>query len=242
MNASLRKWCCGLLPVPLLTACETPLDSSAPRDTWLAQRESMVRLQIERRGIQSPQVLAAMRAVPRHEFVPPPFQQNAYEDRPLPIGSNQTISQPYIVAAMTEALELQPHDTVLEIGTGSGYQAAVLAESGAHVYSIEIISNLAALAQHNLTRLGYASVHLRCGDGYLGWPEAAPFNAIIVTCAPDDVPQPLIDQLAEGGTMVIPVGGAFGQELVRLRKKNGAIVKETLMSVIFVPMTGKAQE
>ena len=231
-----------ILPLPFLAACNTGQDRTPVRDTCTVMRERMVYSQIERRGITNPRVLNAMRAVPRHEFVPAQNRHHSYEDHPLPIGYNQTISQPYIVAAMTDALKLSPADTVLEIGTGSGYQAAVLAEIVSNVYSIEIIKELAERATRDLSRLGYTNVIVRCGDGYAGWEEYAPFDAIIVTCAPDKIPTPLIDQLADGGRIVIPVGGGFGQQLIRVTKKDGTLEKEYLMGVIFVPMTGKAQE
>ena len=167
---------------------------------------------------------------------------DAYADYPLPIGQGQTISQPYIVAFMTEQLEPKPTDRVLEIGTGSGYQAAVLAEMVAEVYTIEIIEELAQRAAADLKRLGYTNVNVRAGDGYQGWAEAAPFDAIIVTCAPEHVPQPLIDQLKEGGRMIIPIGRAWNQELVLLRKRGGKLEQHAVLPVSFVPMTGQAQQ
>ncbi len=205
------------------------------------RRQVMVREHLEAGGIRDPKVLAAMRKVPRHEFVPAEWRDRAYDDRPLPIGEDQTISQPYIVAFMTEQLALKPGERVLEIGTGSGYQAAVLAELVKDVYTIEIVEPLGKRAAETLKRLGYARVHTRLGDGYRGWPEAAPFHAIIVTCAPDAVPKPLIEQLAEGGRMVIPVGEAGGsQQLIVLRKENGKLVTQRTLPVRFVPMTGEA--
>jgi protein-L-isoaspartate(D-aspartate) O-methyltransferase len=191
-------------------------------------------------SIRDERVLDAMRKVPRHRFVPPPYRKNAYDDHPLPIGEGQTISQPYIVAKMTELLELTPDSRVLEIGTGSGYQAAVLAELAGEVYSIEIVEPLGRRAAGVLEDLGYGDIHLRIGDGYRGWPEAAPFDAIIVTCAPERVPDPLQKQLAEGGRLVIPVGSQFwGQELVLIRKRRGELVRQDLLPVRFVPMTGE---
>jgi protein-L-isoaspartate(D-aspartate) O-methyltransferase len=216
-----------------------PLQS--PSDEYTAAREQMVREQMEARGIRDPRVLAALRKVPRHLFVPPEEQGEAYDDYPLAIGHGQTISQPYIVAYMTEALELKPRDRVLEIGTGSGYQAAVLAELVAEVYSIEIVEPLAKQAEARLRRLGYSKVQVRAGDGYRGWPEAAPFDAIIVTAAPGHVPQPLVDQLREGGRMVLPLG-QWEQDLVRLRRTHEGIVREYLLPVRFVPMTGEAEK
>ncbi|HXI03533.1 MAG TPA: protein-L-isoaspartate(D-aspartate) O-methyltransferase, partial [Candidatus Saccharimonadales bacterium] len=202
-------------------------------------RERMVRDQIEARGIGDPRVLAAMRAVPRHLFVPGNVARLAYADHPLPIGSGQTISQPYIVAAMTELLEVEPGEKILEIGTGSGYQAAVLAAMGAEVYTIEIVEPLGVEARRRLEDLGYAGVRTRIGDGYRGWPEAAPFDGIIVTAAPDHVPRPLADQLAMGGKMVIPVG-SLDQELLVLTRTPEGMRSERALPVRFVPMTGEA--
>jgi len=193
------------------------------------------------RGIHDERVLAAMSKVPREEFVPPDLRAESYSDGPLPIGYDQTISQPYIVALMTEQLRLKPHDRVLEIGTGSGYQAAVLAELVAEVYSIEIVAPLAHTAEATLQRLGYKNVHVKVGDGYKGWPEHAPFDAVIVTCAPEHVPQPLINQLKEGGRMIIPVGQRFAQELYLLEKKNARLQQSAVLPVRFVPMAGEAE-
>jgi len=202
-------------------------------------RERMVAEQIEGRNVTDPAVLMAMRKVPRHEFVPPRLIADAYDDRPLPIGDGQTISQPYIVAYMTEALRLKPGDRVLEVGTGSGYQAAVLAEITDQVYTIEIIPDLARTAEERLRRLGYGKVSVRAGDGYFGWPGKAPFDAIIVTAAPEKVPPKLVEQLKEGGRMVIPVGEErAAQELIRLTKRNGKVETENLIPVRFVPLTG----
>lgn len=207
-------------------------------------RERMVAEQLAspHRDITDARVLAAMRKVPRHELVPERYRSRAYDDSPLPIGHGQTISQPYIVAFMTEQLHPQPGEKVLEVGTGSGYQAAVLAEFGAKVYTIEIVEELAGRAKADLNRLGYTNVHVRAGDGYRGWPEEAPFDAVIVTCAPENVPQPLIEQLKDGGRMIIPVGSRYGQqELVLLEKAEGELKQESVLPVMFVPMTGEAQ-
>lgn len=204
-------------------------------------REKMVSEQIVRRGVSDKLVLSAMRKVPRHEFVPDNMKPLAYEDRPLPIGEDQTISQPYIVALMTELLGLKGGEKVLEIGTGSGYQAAVLAEIPTEVYTIEIIPTLAASAEERLRRLGYKNITVKCGDGYQGWKEHAPFDGIIVTAAPDHIPQPLIDQLKVGGRMVIPVGDVF-QELKLITKTEGGTKEENIIPVRFVPMTGEAQQ
>ncbi len=192
------------------------------------------------RGITNARVLAVMAKVPRHEFVPPEVRRAAYADTPVPIGYGQLISQPCVVAIMTEQLEPKPTDRVLEIGTGSGYQAAVLAELVKEVYTIEIIAPLAERARADLKRLGYKNIRFRTGDGYKGWPAAAPFDAIIVTCAPEKVPPPLVEQLKDGGRMIIPVGGAGIQELVLLRKHGRQLDKQSVLPVRFVPMTGQA--
>lgn len=200
----------------------------------------MVAQQLRSRGISDKRVLAAMLRVPRHDFVPPDASYEAYSDRPLSIGDGQTISQPYIVAFMSEAAELSPTDRVLEIGTGSGYQTAILSELVAEVWSIEIIPSLAESARKALRGGPYDNVHLRVGDGYGGWPEAAPFDAIVVTAAPGHVPEPLLEQLAPGGRLVIPVGG-LEQEIVRVRRTKKGTKEERLLPVRFVPMTGEAQ-
>lgn len=196
--------------------------------------------------IESASVLAALKKVPRHVFVPDVLQAHAYDDTPQVIGHQQTISQPYIVALMSQMLDLKPTDRVLEIGTGSGYQAAVLAELAGEVFSIEIIPWLASCAAHTLTSLGYKppKLHTRCADGFLGWPEAAPFDAIILTAAPEQIPQPLLDQLGKGGRLVVPVGDqTHGQQLQRItRDTNGVLHRELGLPVLFVPMTGQAQE
>ena len=215
---------------------------SAPTDEYRQARERFVHEEIESRGIHDARVLAAMRKVPRHLFVSPDQQKLAYQDSPLFIGYQQTISEPYLVAFMTEALELKPHDRVLEIGTGSGYQAAILAELTDEVYTIEIVEPLAKSAEERLLRLGYSNVHVRAGDGYRGWPEAAPFDAIILTAAPpQSVPPPLIEQLREGGRLVAPVGGSE-QDLTRIRRTAKGTTEEVLLPVRFVPMTGEAQK
>jgi protein-L-isoaspartate(D-aspartate) O-methyltransferase len=223
--------------LPLALGCETAATWQAT-GSWDVARKQMVDEQLAARDIRNPRVLDAMRKVPRHEFVPEAFRLGAYSDSPLPIGHNQTISQPYIVAFMTEALELQPAHKVLEIGTGSGYQAAVLAELVRDVYTIEIIEPLAATARATLKRLGYQNVHVRTGNGYLGWPEQAPFDRVMVTAAPDAVPQPLIDQLKIGGLMAIPVG-VGDQELRILRRTEKGLETLRTLPVRFVPMTGK---
>ena len=229
---------CAQAPATPSVTSASPLHA-ATKDSYTAQREQMVADQIEARGVSDRAVLEAMRRVLRHEFVPAEYVDRAYGDHPLPIGFGQTISQPYIVALMSEELNLRPGDRVLEIGTGSGYQAAVLAEMGMEVYTIEIIPELADRAAARLKVLGNTDVHTRAADGYWGWPEEAPFDAIIVTCAPEQVPQPLVNQLKEGGRMVIPVGPAGDQNLILLQKKAGKIEKRAILPVLFVPMTGQ---
>ena len=210
----------------------------AQDDPWPPRREQMVQTQIVARGIRSPAVLKAMARVPRHLFVPADAQRLAYEDHPLAIGHGQTISQPYIVAYMTEALQLQPGHTVLEIGTGSGYQAAVLAEIAKQVYTIEIVPELAARARGTLAQTGYRNVEVRTGNGYLGWPERAPFDRIIVTAAPPEVPDALVAQLAVNGIMVVPVGTSYQQILIISKTPHGVVQKRTI-PVRFVPMVRK---
>jgi len=226
----------------LLSGCGRELKEEQGTDkkkqkAFTQAREEMGNNQIVKRGIKDERLLKAMLKVKRHRFVPEEIQSFAYIDRPLPIGEGQTISQPYIVALMTELLELDGGEKVLEIGTGSGYQAAILAELSKEVYTIEIVEPLAKQAEKLLKDLGYENVTAKCGDGYLGWEEHAPFDAIIVTCAPSHIPQPLIDQLAEGGRMVIPVG-TYIQELKLLKKLNGKIEIISTVPVMFVPMTG----
>ena len=209
-------------------------------DPWREARERMVRDQLQGRDIVDPRVLQAMRTVPRHLFVPESWRQQAYEDHPLPIGHEQTISQPYIVALMSELGRIAPGDRVLEIGTGSGYQTAVLAALGAEVYSIEVVEPLATAAGVQLARLGYDRVTVRSGDGYGGWPEQAPFAAVLVTAAPPTIPQPLQEQLGVGGRLVVPVGRGWQDLLVVLRTGSGFRDKNVL-PVRFVPMVGEAQ-
>ncbi|MBM4372451.1 MAG: protein-L-isoaspartate(D-aspartate) O-methyltransferase [Deltaproteobacteria bacterium] len=200
----------------------------------------MVAEQLEARDITDPRVLQAMRRVPRHLFVPEPLRDQAFGDHPLPIGHQQTISQPYIVASMTQALEIQPGHRVLEIGTGSGYQAAVLAELGAQVFSIEIVAPLAARARETLASLGLDGIRLRTGDGWAGWPEEAPFDRIMLTAAPEDVPPPLLEQLAPGGLLIAPLGRGT-QDLVLVRRTETGWERKVLYGVRFVPMTGRAR-
>jgi protein-L-isoaspartate(D-aspartate) O-methyltransferase len=209
--------------------------SAQDRDPYASRRVRMVSDQIAARGVTDARVLAAMREVPRHLFVPPAARSEAYEDYPLPIGHGQTISQPYIVAYMTEVLRLKPTSRVLEIGTGSGYQAAVLGRVAGQVYTIEIVAPLAESARRTLEGLGYTNVHVKVGDGFLGWPEHAPFDAIMVTAAPEEVPPPLIEQLAVGGRLVVPVGRGV-QQLTVVEKTRKGLVTERKMPVRFVPL------
>jgi protein-L-isoaspartate(D-aspartate) O-methyltransferase len=223
--------------IPVACASTPP---SAADDTFAAARARMVAAQIDARGVRDPSVLAAMRKVPRHRFVPASFRGRAYEDHPLPIGLGQTISQPYIVALMTELAHPRPGMKVLEVGTGSGYQAAVLAEIVGTVETIEIIPELGRTAESTLRELGYDNVHVHVGDGFNGRPNEAPFDAILVTAAPKTIPPALLDQLVVGGRLVIPVGSAE-QELLVLTKTNDGYSRETVIPVRFVPMTGKAE-
>jgi protein-L-isoaspartate(D-aspartate) O-methyltransferase len=215
--------------------------TESDKDTFFYQRQQMVRTQLVTRDIIDVNVLEAMSSVPRHEFVPEEYRSESYTDGPLPIGYGQTISQPYIVAIMTQLMQIDSTSKVLEIGTGSGYQAAILAEIAKEVYTIEIVEPLCERADSVLSTLGYDSVHVRCGDGYRGWPEAAPFDAIIVTAAPDHVPQPLIDQLKDDGIMVIPVGDRY-QELIQITKTEKGLSRKSVIPVRFVPMTGEAED
>ncbi len=230
-----------LLLTPATLACGDGALATADAGPRQAERDAMVRRQIEARGVRDTRVLAAMRSVPRHELVPADVRGRAYADHPLPIGHRQTISQPYIVALMTELLAPEPGDKVLEIGTGSGYQAAVLSLLVERVFSIEIVEPLARRAAADLERLGYANVTVIAGDGYRGLPDQAPFDGIIVTAAPPYVPQPLVEQLAVGGRMVIPVGEDY-QELKLLEKTARRVVTRRVLAVRFVPMTGEVQE
>jgi len=216
-------------------------EDASQEERYGQQRTAMVVQQLRSRDITDPRVLKAMEKVPRHLFVPEANRRWAYVDGPLEIGHAQTISQPYIVAYMTQALEPRETDKVLEIGTGSGYQAAILAEIVKDVYTIEIVEPLAESATKLLGELGYQNVHVRAGDGYKGWPEAAPFDAIIVTCAPDHIPQPLVEQLAIGGKLVIPVG-SFSQDMVIVTKTEKGVMESRTIAVRFVPMTGEAQK
>lgn len=232
----LRLYSLLLMLVFAFFYCSCGQEKRTEQIDFYQARERMVQQQLITRGIRKPVVLSAMRKVPRHLFVPSAYQAEAYNDYPLPIGEEQTISQPYIVALMTEVLNLKSDDKVLEIGTGSGYQAAILAEITKNVYTIEIIPSLATTAADRLSKLGYTAIKVKCGDGYQGWKEYAPFDAIIVTCAPDDIPKALIEQLKDGGRMVIPVGESPNQMLYLVEKRKGAIVRKGIVPVLFVPM------
>jgi protein-L-isoaspartate(D-aspartate) O-methyltransferase len=230
----------GILLFSFLFGCDEERRSptSDSGKDFKTMREKMVETQIKSRGVKDGRVLSAMLKVERHRFVPKTYESQAYADQPLPIGEGQTISQPYIVALMTELLDLRGGEKVLEVGTGSGYQAAILAEMVAEVYSIEIVESLAASSKNLLIELGYRNIHVKAGDGYLGWPENGPFDAIIITCAPDHIPKPLLDQLREGGRMVVPVG-THSQELKKIVKRSGKVETTDVIPVIFVPMTGE---
>jgi protein-L-isoaspartate(D-aspartate) O-methyltransferase len=222
-----------------LLACVQPVRAA---DAYTRQRELMVRQHVVSAGIKDARVLQAMRSTLRHEFLAPQQRELAYYDMAVPIGHGQTISSPYIVAFMTAELDPQPTDRVLEIGTGSGYQAAVLSPLVKAVYTIEIVEPLGTQATQTLRRLGYKNVFTKIGDGYAGWPEHAPFDKIIVTCSPEKIPQPLIEQLAEGGQMIIPVGQRFQQTLCRFHKVDGRLEREALQATFFVPMTGASED
>jgi len=229
-----RRW----LPAAFLLLLAA---SASAQDPTAARREAMVREQIRERGVSDPRVLEAMRTVPRHRFVPEELARAAYDDSPLPIGEGQTISQPYIVALMTELLGTSPEQRVLEIGTGSGYQAAVLSGLVREVFSIEIKEPLYRRAADTLRRLGYANVRTRLADGYFGWPGEPPFDGIVVTAAVDHVPPPLLAQLKEGGRLVLPLGNPYGvQSLVVVTREGGKYQVRHVLGVLFVPLTGKA--
>ncbi len=232
----------AILLVLATIACASAERLLPPPQGFEQARRAMVRDQLEARDITNRRVLEAMGKVPRHELVPPQQRLSAYADHPLPIGYGQTISQPYIVALMTQLAQARPHHKALEVGTGSGYQAAVLAELVSHVYTIEIVDELAERARQDLERLGYANVTVRAGDGYQGWPEQAPFDVILVTAAPEKIPQPLLDQLADRGRLVIPVGPTGGIQFLKVvQRRKDRFEESTVLPVRFVPMTGEAQ-
>jgi protein-L-isoaspartate(D-aspartate) O-methyltransferase len=226
-----------------LAACSCSRGDPPPGGSWEGLRKRMVERQLVARGIKSERVLAAMGKVPRHEFVPEGRRGEAYDDGPLPVGQGQTISQPYIVAYMTEVIDPRPGQKVLEVGTGSGYQAAVLAELVGEVYTIELLPELAKAAEKRLQRLGFRNVHVKAGDGYLGWPEKGPFDAVVVTCGAKEVPEPLFKQLKPGGKMVIPVGAAWAEQTLRVitRGPGGTREVRDLLPVRFVPLRRAAE-
>jgi protein-L-isoaspartate(D-aspartate) O-methyltransferase len=230
----------GALALLAAAAVAVTAAAAEPASPYARERAEMVDTQIAARGVRDPRVLEAMRTVERQLFVPEALQAHAYADTALPIGHGQTISQPYVVALMTELAAVSPRSRVLEVGTGSGYQAAVLATIAAQVYGIEIVEPLAAEAKDRLARLGYGNVTVRAGDGYRGWPEHAPFDAIVITAAPPEIPEPLLAQLAEGGRLVAPVGRAE-QQLVVVERTPSGLSRRTVAPVRFVPMTGEAQ-
>jgi protein-L-isoaspartate(D-aspartate) O-methyltransferase len=240
---SANHWCRNILGAALVCLAACSAASAQPlRVQYENARKEMVDKVIIGGGIRDERVIEAMLATPRHEFVAAEHRKNAYQDMSLPIGDRQTISSPFIVAYMTQSLDPKPTDKVLEIGTGSGFQAAVLSPLVKEVYSIEIVEPLGKAAERVLKRLGYKNVTTKVGDGYLGWEEHAPFDKIIVTCSPEEVPKPLVDQLKEGGLIVVPVGERFRQTLYLMRKKDGKLEKEALLPTLFVPMTGKAED
>jgi protein-L-isoaspartate(D-aspartate) O-methyltransferase len=231
-----------LLLVATLVLAGPRFALAQPNDPFTAIRRQMVDEHLAREGITNERVLQAMRNVPRHLFVKPEHRRAAYFDQALDIGHKQTISPPFIVAYMTQVIDPQPTDKVLEIGTGSGYQAAVLSELAAEVYTIEIVEPLGVATTALLQKLGYNHVHTKIGDGYLGWPEHAPFNKIIVTCSPEKVPQPLIDQLADGGKLIVPLGERYQQTFHLFEKRDGQLVETQLLPTLFVPMTGASED
>lgn len=242
------RWA-ALFPTALLVALSTlpgPGRGDEPKgkaeeDPTAPARQRMVQRHLVERGIVNPRVLDAFRTVPRHRFLPAETRRLAYDDESIPIGEGQTITPPYDVAFMTEVLDPKPTDKVYEVGTGSGYQASILSQLVKDVYSVEIHKPLSERATKVINELGYKNVHTRHGDGYAGWPEAAPFDAIIVTCAPEKIPQPLVDQLKDGGRLVIPIGGRFNQVVHLITKQNGKLTDKPLKPTLFVPMTGRAQ-
>lgn len=241
MGAYIRPQRALIFAWPLLALLVWPSPGWA-KDAHQDARYKMVKEYIEKEGVKNPRVLESMRSVPRHEFVVPAMKKLAYNDMALAIGEKQTISPPFIVAYMTETIDPQPDEKVLEIGTGSGYQAAVLSALVKDVYTIEIVEKLGKTAAERLKKLGYENVHCKIGDGYQGWAEHAPFQKIIVTCSPENVPQPLIDQLSEGGKMLIPLGERYQQAFHLFEKKDGKLVSTQLLPVLFVPMTGRSEE
>ncbi|MDR3638244.1 MAG: protein-L-isoaspartate(D-aspartate) O-methyltransferase [Isosphaeraceae bacterium] len=231
---------CGAIALGLASQGQEPQAAGEP-DPYVAARKRMVKRHLEGRDIKNPRVLEAFRTVPRHLFLPQETRRHAYDDESIPIGEGQTITPPYDVAFMTELLDPKPTDKIYEVGTGSGYQAAILSRLVKDVYSVEIKEKLGLRAAEVLKKVGYTNVHTKVGDGYAGWPSEAPFDAVIVTCAPEKVPPPLVEQLKEGGRMVIPLGDRFNQTVYLMIKKNGKLTGREVRPTLFVPMTGKAQ-
>jgi protein-L-isoaspartate(D-aspartate) O-methyltransferase len=241
-NRAAWRWVvCLAVAFAWVSAIRSRGDEPTPTDPTEAPRKRMVQRHLAERGIKDPRVLEAFRTVPRHRFLPESSRRQAYDDESIPIGEGQTITPPFDVAFMTEALQPKPGDKVYEVGTGSGYQAAILSRLVKDVYSVEIHEPLSKRATKVLKDLGYTNVHTRHGDGYAGWPEEAPFDAIIVTCAPQLVPRPLVEQLKEGGRLIIPIGDRFNQTVHLMVKRNGKLTDKELRPTLFVPMTGKAQ-
>ncbi len=233
----------SLAILPLLVLTQFPVYAQEAQDAYAEPRKQMVERDLRGRGIKDPRVLAAMSLVPRHLFVPRRHRSQAYQDRPVPIGKGQTVSQPYVVALMTELLKLKGNERVLEVGTGSGYQAAVLSQLAREVYTIEIIPSLAEGAKERLERLGYSNVQVKIGDGFFGWEEKGPYDGIVVTASAKKIPDPLWNQLQEGGHLIMPLGATHKtQRLVRATKIKGKRHVETITGVIFVPMTGEVRK
>ncbi len=240
LGLALVLGCCGVAWSRNGTKDSQTPETTKNSDPTAAARNRMVQRHLVEHGIKNPRVLEAFRTVPRHKFLPEKTRRQAYDDESIPIGEGQTITPPYDVAFMTEVLDPQPTDKVFEVGTGSGYQSSILSRLVKEVYSVEIHARLSRRAAAVHKELGYTNIHTRVGDGYEGWPEAAPFDAIIVTCAPHRIPRPLIDQLKEGGRMIIPLGSRFNQTVHLVIKKNGKLLDRELKPTLFVPMTGKA--
>jgi protein-L-isoaspartate(D-aspartate) O-methyltransferase len=240
---ALYRFLAVVLAALCAAGCKGKMKQEERHDPYEAARERMVANQLQARDITDERVLAAFRKVPRHAFVPDSYQTSAYGDFPLPIGEGQTISQPYMVAIMTQLLGLKGDEKVLEVGTGSGYQAAILGELAAEVYTIELLPELAESAEKRLDSLGYENVHVKAGDGYLGWPDAAPFDGIIITCAPEKLPQPLVEQLAIGGRLVVPLGPQHTAQMLTIyTKQDTGLAKRYEGGCYFVPMRGMIEE
>src|SRR3954471_5944195 len=240
-HIAMRTISLRLVALTIILLAAVPSSVAQKLRDWRRLAGEMVDKEIVAAGVKNERVIKAMRDTPRHEFVPPGERDHAYFDMALPIGNAQTISPPFVVASMTEAIDPKPNDRVLEIGTGSGYQAAILSPLVRDIYTIEIVEPLSARATRTLKRLAYKNVHTRAGDGYKGWPEAAPFDKIIVPCSPEEVPKPLVEQLKDGGLMVVPVGERYRQTLYLMRKTGGKLKSEALRATLVVPMAGQAE-